>query len=163
MIETVVQEKFYKDVRYDSLRPVVPKNPKASRAGSSTTPAPSHTTRSDGAPSAPAPNSDILKMLRGIFVTCRHIDQCLDVMDQRLQIVCRNQEIIHSQRDEPLQEFPDAPVFPLVPDPYSSLTPVELAAFGIGLLVFLLMTMRSRPPPMRRRRTMSSQPRICAS
>jgi hypothetical protein len=46
--------------------------------------------------------------------------------------VWRNQEIIHSQRDEPLQEFPDIPIFPPVPDPYGSLTPAELAAFGIG-------------------------------
>jgi hypothetical protein len=53
-------------------------------------------------------------------------------MDQRLQIVRRNQEIIHSQRDEPLQEFPDVPIFLPVPDPYGSLTPAELAAFGIG-------------------------------
>jgi hypothetical protein len=53
-------------------------------------------------------------------------------MDQRLQIVRRNQEIIHSQRDEPLQEFPDVPIFPPIPDPYGSLTPAELAAFGIG-------------------------------
>jgi hypothetical protein len=51
-------------------------------------------------------------------------------MDQHLQIVRHNQEIIHSQRDEPLQEFPDIPIFPPVPDPYSSLTPAELAAFG---------------------------------
>jgi hypothetical protein len=54
-------------------------------------------------------------------------------MDQCLQIVWRNQDIIYSQRDEPLQEFPDVPVFPPVPDPYGSLTPAELAAFGIGL------------------------------
>jgi hypothetical protein len=54
------------------------------------------------------------------------------MMDKRLQIVRCNQEIIHSQRDEPLQEFPDVPVFPPVPDPYGSLTPVELAAFGIS-------------------------------
>jgi hypothetical protein len=54
----------------------------------------------------------------------------LDVMDQHIQIVWRNQEIIHIQRDELLQEFPDVPVFPSVP--YGSLTPVELAAFGIG-------------------------------
>jgi hypothetical protein len=53
-------------------------------------------------------------------------------MDQHLQIVRRNQEIIHSQRDEPLQEFPDVHVFPPVPDPYGSLTPAELATFGIG-------------------------------
>jgi hypothetical protein len=46
--------------------------------------------------------------------------------------VRRNQEIIHSQRDEPLQEFPNVPVFPPVLDPYGSLTPAELAAFGIG-------------------------------
>jgi hypothetical protein len=46
--------------------------------------------------------------------------------------VWRNQEIIHSQQDEPLQEFLDVPVFPLVPDPYGSLTPAELAAFSIG-------------------------------
>jgi hypothetical protein len=54
-------------------------------------------------------------------------------MDQCLQIVWRNQNIIYSQRDEPLQEFPDVPVFPPVPNPYGSLTPAELAAFGIGL------------------------------
>jgi hypothetical protein len=53
-------------------------------------------------------------------------------MDLRLQIVRRNQEIIHSQWDEPLQEFPDVPVFPPVPNPYGSLSPTELAAFGIG-------------------------------
>jgi hypothetical protein len=46
--------------------------------------------------------------------------------------VRRNQEIIHSQRDEPLLEFLDVPVFPSIPDPYDSLTPTELAAFGIG-------------------------------
>jgi hypothetical protein len=46
--------------------------------------------------------------------------------------VRRNQEIIHSQRDEPLEKFLDIPVFPPVPDPYGSLTPIELAAFDIG-------------------------------
>jgi hypothetical protein len=53
-------------------------------------------------------------------------------MDQRLQIARHNQETIHNQWDEPLQEFPDVSAFPPVPDPYSSLTPAELAAFGIG-------------------------------
>jgi hypothetical protein len=38
----------------------------------------------------------------------------------------------HSQQEEPLLEFPDIPVFPPVPDPYASLTPAELATFGIG-------------------------------
>jgi hypothetical protein len=46
--------------------------------------------------------------------------------------VRRNQEIIHSQRDEPLLEFPDVPILLPVPDPYASLTPAELAAFSIG-------------------------------
>jgi hypothetical protein len=71
-------------------------------------------------------------MLRGIFATYRRTNQCLDVIDQRLQIVRRNQEIIHSQRDEPLQEFPDIPIFSPVSDPYGSLTPDELAAFSIS-------------------------------
>jgi hypothetical protein len=93
MIESVAQEKFYKDVRHDSLRPAVPKDPRASRAGSSA--APSRTTRSGGAPSAPAANSGILKMLQGIFATCRCTDQCLYVKNQRLQIVRCNQKIIH--------------------------------------------------------------------
>jgi hypothetical protein len=53
-------------------------------------------------------------------------------MDQCLQIVRCNQEIIHSQRNEPLQEFPNIPVFPPIPNPYDSQTPAELAAFGIG-------------------------------
>jgi hypothetical protein len=113
---SLVQEKFYKVVRHDSLHPAVLKDPRASRAGSFAT----------------ATNSGILKMLQGIFATCRSTDQRLDVMNQRLQIVRRNQEIIRSQRDEPLQEFPDTPVFPLVPDPYGSLTPAELVAFDIG-------------------------------
>jgi hypothetical protein len=73
LIESVVQEKFYKDVHHDSLRPAVPKDPRASQAGSSAA-APSHTTRSGGAPSAPATNSSILKMLRVIFATCRCTD-----------------------------------------------------------------------------------------
>jgi hypothetical protein len=85
MIESVAQEKFYKDVCHDSLRPAVPKDLRASRASSST--APSRTTRSGGAPSAPAPNSGILKMLWGIFATCWCTNHHLDVMDQCLQIV----------------------------------------------------------------------------
>jgi hypothetical protein len=88
MIESVAHEKLNKDVRHDSFRPVVPKDPRTSRAGSSA--APSHTTHSGGAPSAPALNSGILKMLQGIFATCRRTDQRLDVMDQCLQIVRRN-------------------------------------------------------------------------
>jgi hypothetical protein len=44
----------------------------------------------------------------------------------------RNQEIIHSQWDEPLLEFPDMPVYLPVVDPYASLTPAELATFGVG-------------------------------
>jgi hypothetical protein len=64
MIETVALEKFYKDVHHDSLHPVVPKDPRAPRAGSSTAAAaPSRTTRSGGATSAPGANSSILKML----------------------------------------------------------------------------------------------------
>jgi hypothetical protein len=134
MIESMAHEKFYKDVCHDSLCPAVPMDLRASHAGSSAAfaAAPSCTTRSGGAPSAPATNSGILKMLWGIFTTCWHTDQCLDVMDQHLQIVQRNQEIIHSQWDEPLQEFPDVPIFLLIPDPYGSLTPTELATFGIG-------------------------------
>jgi predicted lipid-binding transport protein (Tim44 family) len=76
MIESVTQEKFYKDVHHDSLHPTVSKDPRASCAGSSAAPAatPSHTTCSGGAPTAPATNSSILKMLWGIFATCRCTD-----------------------------------------------------------------------------------------
>jgi hypothetical protein len=56
----------------------------------------------------------------------------MDVIEKHLQIMRHNQEIIHCQRDDPLHEFPDVPIFPPVPDPYVSLTPTELAAFGIG-------------------------------
>jgi hypothetical protein len=56
----------------------------------------------------------------------------MDVLDQHLQIMRRNQEIIHRQWDELLQEFPDVTVFLPVPDLYGSLTHAELAAFGIG-------------------------------
>jgi hypothetical protein len=124
----VVHEKFYNDVHHDSLRPTVPKDPRASHAGSSAAPATatSRTTHGGGAPFAPVPNSSILKMLQGIFDTCRRTDHHLDVMDQCLQIVWRNQGITYSQWDEPLQEFPD------IPDPYCSLTLAMLTAFSIG-------------------------------
>jgi hypothetical protein len=73
-----------------------------------------------------------MKMFQRIFAMCHHTDQWMDVMETCLEIVHRNQEIIHSQRSESLIEFPDVPVYPPVPDPYASLTPAELAAFGIG-------------------------------
>jgi hypothetical protein len=133
MIDVLTQEKFYKDVAHEPIRLAVPKDPMAPGAGSSTpAAAPSRTTRSGCASSAPSVNSGILKIFWGIFAMCWHTDQRLDVIEQRLQIVQRNQEIIHSQRDEPLLEFPDVPVFPPVLNPYASLTPAELAAFGIG-------------------------------
>jgi hypothetical protein len=52
MIESVAQEKFYKDVRHDSLCPAVPKGPMVFCAGSSAAPAaaPSCTTYNGGAP-----------------------------------------------------------------------------------------------------------------
>jgi hypothetical protein len=88
MIETVAHEKFYKDVRHDSLRPAVPKDPRAPHASSSTAAAtPSHTTCSGGANSTLGANSGILKMLYGIFAMCRCRDQPMDVMDQCLHIV----------------------------------------------------------------------------
>jgi hypothetical protein len=74
MIESMVQEKFYKDVRHDSLRPAVPKDLRASCAGSSA--APSHTTCSGGAPSAHAPNSSILKISG---VSLPHADTLISV------------------------------------------------------------------------------------
>jgi hypothetical protein len=48
MIESVAQKKFYKNVHHDSLRLAVPKDPRASSAGSSA--ALSHTIHSGGAP-----------------------------------------------------------------------------------------------------------------
>jgi hypothetical protein len=68
----------------------------------------------------------------GIFAMCRRTDQRLDVIEQRMEIVRSNQEIIHSQWDEPLLESPDVLVYPPVTNPYASLTPAELAAFGVG-------------------------------
>jgi hypothetical protein len=56
----------------------------------------------------------------------------MDVMECRIDILHRNQEIIHSQRDDPLIDFPEEPIYPPVPDPYASLTLAELAAFGIS-------------------------------
>jgi hypothetical protein len=82
MIESVAREKFYKDVRHDSLRPAVSKDPRTSHASSFA--APSRSTHSVGAPSTSAPNSGILKMLWGIFDTCRCTNQHLDVMNQRI-------------------------------------------------------------------------------
>jgi hypothetical protein len=76
MIESVTQEKFYKDVRHDSLCPAVPKDPRASQAGSSAAPTPSCTTHSGGAPSTPTTNSGILKML---WVSLPHVGALISV------------------------------------------------------------------------------------
>jgi hypothetical protein len=57
----------------------------------------------------------------------------MDVMETRLNIVHRNQDIIHNQRDELLIEFPDVLIYPPIPDAYASPTLTELAAFGTGL------------------------------
>jgi hypothetical protein len=131
MIEMVTKEKFYKDSRYDPLRLAVPKDLRTSHASASASAAP-RTTHIGGASSASSTNNSFLKMFRGIFAMCQCMDQCLDVMEPCLQIVRHNQEIIHSQQDEPLLKFPGVPVFPPVPNPYASLTPLELAAFDIG-------------------------------
>jgi hypothetical protein len=132
MIEVVAHEKLYKDVKHESLRPTVPKDPRTLRASSTPAVAPSRTTHTGGASSAPRVNSGILKMFRDIFATCWHMDQCMYVMEQCLQIVRHNQKIIHSQRDELHFEFLDVPVFLPIPKPYASLTAAELVAFGIG-------------------------------
>jgi hypothetical protein len=133
MIEVVAHEKFYKDVAHEPLHPAVPKDPRTHRIASCPPAmALTRTTRSGGASSSSSSNSGFLKMFRGIFAMCRRTDQCLDVIEQRMEIVCHNQEIIHSQRDEPLLEFPDVPVYPPVADSYASLTPAELATFGVG-------------------------------
>jgi hypothetical protein len=85
MIKVVTREKFYKVVAHEPLHPIVPKDPRAPCASSST-PAAAHscTTHSGGASSAPSLNSVILKMFRGIFEICRHMDQHMDIMKQRL-------------------------------------------------------------------------------
>jgi hypothetical protein len=132
MIGVVAHEKFYKDVAHEPLRPTIPKDLRTHHT-SSPPPAvaPTRTTRSGGSSSSSS-NSDFLKMFQGIFAMCRRTDQHLDVIEQHMEIVRHNQEIIHSQWDEPLLEFPDVPVYPPVTDPYASLTPTELAAFGVG-------------------------------
>jgi hypothetical protein len=60
----------------------------------------------------------MLKMFRGIFIMCHRTDQRLDVIEQRMETVCHIQEIIHSQWDEPLLDFPDVLVYPPVVDSY---------------------------------------------
>jgi hypothetical protein len=83
MIEMVTKEKFYKDSRHNPLRPIVPKDLRASRVDSSAAPAaaPSHTTHNGGASSASSTNIGFLKMFRGIFVMCERTDHRLDVME----------------------------------------------------------------------------------
>jgi hypothetical protein len=66
MIEVVAHDKFYKDVKYESLHPAVPKDPRNHHASSSTpAAAPSRTTHRVGASNAPSVNSGILKMFQG--------------------------------------------------------------------------------------------------
>jgi hypothetical protein len=95
------------DVAHEPLHPVVPKDPRAPRVGSSSSvAAPPRTTHSGGASTTSSSNTGVLKMFRGRFAMCRCTDQRLDVLKQRLQIVRSNQQPIHSQRDEPLLSSP---------------------------------------------------------
>jgi hypothetical protein len=91
MIEVVAHERVCKDVAHESLCPVVPKDPRSHHT-SSPPPvvAPTRTTCSDGASFASSSNSGFLRMFHDIFAMCRHIDQRMDVMEQRLEIVRRN-------------------------------------------------------------------------
>jgi hypothetical protein len=130
MIKTVAKEKFYKDVTHEPLRPSLLKDPRSRGTSPPPAMAPTRATHNSGASSSS--NSWFLKMFRGIFALCHRTDQHMDVMEQCLNIVHHNQDTIHSQRDEPLLDFLDMPVYPPVPDPYASLTPTELAAFGLG-------------------------------
>jgi hypothetical protein len=132
MVEVVAHERFYKDVAHEPLHPIVSKDPRTHRISSPPLAvAPTRTTYSGGASSSSS-NSGFLKIFQSIFAMCCYTDQRLDVIEQHTEIVRRNQEIIHSHRDEPLLEFPDVPIYPPVADPYASVTPAELAAFGLG-------------------------------
>jgi hypothetical protein len=73
-------------------------------------------------------------MFQSIFAMCCCTDQHLDVIEQHMEIVHRNQEIINSQRDEPLFEFLNMPIYSPFTDPYALLTPAGLAAFRVGPL-----------------------------
>jgi hypothetical protein len=133
IIEVVAHEKFYKDVAHEPLHPTVPKPPGRRHTSPPLDVAPSHTTHGDSASSSSSANSSIMKMFQGIFSMCHHTERRMDVMDRRIDILHRKQEIIHSQRDDPLIEFPEDPIYPPIPYPYASLTQDELAAFGIGV------------------------------
>jgi hypothetical protein len=132
IIETVAHKRFYKDVAHEPLRPTLSKVPVRCHTSPLSDVAPSRTTRNGGASSSSA-NSSFLKMFRGIFAMCRHTDQCMNGLERCTDILRWNQEIIHSQRDEPLLEFLEEPVYPPIPDPYASLTQAELVAFGISV------------------------------
>jgi hypothetical protein len=92
----------------------------------------------------------------------------MDVMNHHIDILCKNREIIHRQRDGPLIEFPEDPIYPPIPDPYASLAQTELATFGVGIPHAptisndddKTMMMRRRPTMMRRWRMTSSCCRV---
>jgi hypothetical protein len=132
MIEMVAHEMFYKDVAHEPLCPALPKLPIRHHTSPPPNVAPSRSTHSGGASSSSL-NSGFLKIFRGIFAMCHHTDQHMDVLESHTDILRRNQEIIHSQRDEPLLEFPEETVYPPVLDPYALLTQAELAAFGVRI------------------------------
>jgi hypothetical protein len=95
MIEVLAHERFYKDAAHEPLRPVVSKGP-AHRHISPQDVAPTHTAHSGRASNSSSSNSNFLKMFQGIFSMCRRTDQHIDVMDRRIDILQRNQKIIHS-------------------------------------------------------------------
>jgi hypothetical protein len=131
MIEVVAHERLYKDVAHEPLHTTVLKPPVRHHTSPPLDVAPARTTHSGGA-SSPSSNSSFLKIFRGIFAMCRCTYQCMDVIEHCINILYRNQEIIHNQRNDPLIEFLEEPVYPPIPSPYALLTLAELAAFGIG-------------------------------
>jgi hypothetical protein len=109
MIEVVAHEKFYKDVAHEPLHPTVPKASPHRHISPPPDVAPAHSGHRGGASSSSS-NFRFLKLFRCIFAMCHRTDQRMDMMECHL----------------------DEPVYPPVLDPYASLTPNELAAFGIG-------------------------------
>jgi hypothetical protein len=107
MIKMVAHERFVKDVAHEPLHPALHKVPIHRRTSPPPDASPSCTTRNSGASSSSSANSGILKMFWGIFSMCHHTDRHMDVLDHRTKILRRNQEIIHSQRDDPLIKFPE--------------------------------------------------------
>jgi hypothetical protein len=79
-------------------------------------------------------NSNLLKVLKGIFSICQSKKHDLDVVKAQNETILNNQCNIHQKLkiEEPFKEFEEEKLSSEIADPFASLTMDQITYFGMG-------------------------------